>query len=169
MTLFASWSPTATFAAGSTHCARAAKLHKVNAEVTIDFNRHHHAPCASARQRPAMLFNNLQGYNKPTAAAAASWLVARQRPPHRDDARCHRRPIRAMVKLGRTILQLDRARMVKERAVRMNVITGKDVYLRCCRAAGWERLDGGRSHHLCRVVTKAPNTNVMKSAFIAAW
>ena len=52
---------------------KAGELHEVDAEVDIDFELGTIMRLAQGPGTgPAMLFNNLKGYNKPTAAAAAS-------------------------------------------------------------------------------------------------
>jgi UbiD family decarboxylase len=142
------------------------ELHEVNAEVDIDFEigtimRLAQGPGTG----PAMLFNNLKGYNKPDSRCRrifGSSLNNNRRiammlglPPETHP--------RELVKLGRTILQEAIApRIVKDGPCKENVITGKDVDLAVLPAPHWNRLDGGRYLiTYAGVVTKDPNTNVM--------
>ena len=142
------------------------ELHEVDAEVSIDFEigtimRLAQGPGTG----PAMLFNNLKGYNKPTNRCRRifgsalnnnrriAMMLGLEPDTHARD----------LVKLGRTILQDSiPPRIVKTGACKENVVTGKDVDLAELPAPHWNRLDGGRYLiTYAGVVTKDPTTNVM--------
>jgi UbiD family decarboxylase len=145
----------------------AGELHEVNAEVDIDYELGTIMRLAQGPGTgPAMLFNNLKGYNKPTSRCRrifGSALNNTRRiammlglPPETH--------ARELVKLGRSILQDNvlPPRIVKTGPCKENVVTGKDVNLDELPSPYWNRLDGGRYLiTYAGVVTKDPTTNMM--------
>ncbi len=114
---------------------------------------------------PALLFNNIKGYNTPASRCRRIFGSALNNygriammlglPPDTHP--------RDLVQIGRTILQEGiPPKIVKSGACKENVVTGKDVDLGELPTPYWNRLDGGRYLiTYAGVVTKDPTTGVM--------
>src|SRR6476646_1984218 len=144
----------------------AGELHEIDAEV--DWNIELGTIMRLAQgpgNGPAMLFNNIKDYNKPTSrcrrifgsAVNSTRRIAMMLglPPDTH--------ARELVKIGRSILQSGiPPRVVKGGSCKENVIKGRDVDLNELPTPYWNRLDGGRYLiTYAGVVTKDPDTGVM--------
>src|SRR6266481_1617498 len=114
---------------------------------------------------PAMLFNNIKDYNKPTSRCRrifGSALNNYRRIAMTLGLAPDAHP-RELVKIGRNILAgAIPPKIVGTGPVKENIIAGKDVDLYQFPAPYWNRLDGGRylmTYGCC--VTKDPDTGVM--------
>jgi UbiD family decarboxylase len=145
---------------------KAGELHEVDAEVDIDYELGTIMRLAQGPGTgPAMLFNNLKGYNTPRSRCRrifGSALNNNRRiammlglPPETH--------ARDLVKLGRTILQESvPPRVVATGPCKDNIVLGKDVNLDQLPSPYWNRLDGGRYLlTFAGIVTKHPGTGVM--------
>jgi UbiD family decarboxylase len=114
---------------------------------------------------PALLFNNIKDYNKPTSRCRriiGSLLNNNRRQAMMLGLPADAHP-RELVKIGRNILSGSiPPRIVKDGPCKEIVVTGKDVDLYEFPAPWWNRLDGGRyllTFGGC--VTKDPDSGVM--------
>src|SRR6476619_5238012 len=127
---------------------KAGELHEVDAEV--DWNIELGTIMRLAQgpgTGPAMLFNNIAGYNKPTSRCRRIFGSALNNyrrialmlglPPDTHP--------RELVKIGRTALTGSiPPKIVATGPVKENIITGADVDLYEFPTPHWNRLDGGR-------------------------
>jgi 4-hydroxy-3-polyprenylbenzoate decarboxylase len=114
---------------------------------------------------PALLFNNIKGYNTPASRCRRIFGSALNNyrriammlglPPETHP--------RELVKIGRNILQATiPPKIVKTGPCKENIVTGNDIDLDQFPSPYWNRLDGGRYIiTYAGVVTKDPDTNVM--------
>jgi 4-hydroxy-3-polyprenylbenzoate decarboxylase len=144
----------------------AGELRQVNGEVDWNIELGTIARLAQgAGTGPALMFNNIKDYNKPTSRCRrvfSNGLNNYRRlalmlgmPPDTHP--------RELAKLARTIMTGSIApRIVKDGPAKQNVITGKDIDLYELPVPYWNRLDGGRYVMTYGgVVTKDPTTDVM--------
>src|SRR3954466_5185279 len=114
---------------------------------------------------PALLFNNIKGYNAPASRCRRIFGSALNN--YRRIAMMLGLPLdthpRELVKIGRNILQATiPPKIVKTGPCKENIVTGKDIDIDQFPSPYWNRLDGGRYIiTYAGVVTKDPNTNVM--------
>jgi 4-hydroxy-3-polyprenylbenzoate decarboxylase len=144
----------------------AGELRRIDAQVDWNIELGTIARLAQgAGTGPALVFNNIKDYNKPTSRCRRIFSNALNN-YHRIAMMLGLPPDthpRELVKLGRTIMTGSLPpRIVKTGPVKENIVTGKDVDLYQLPAPYWNRLDGGR--YLMTyggVVTKDPTTDVM--------
>ncbi len=142
------------------------ELRQVNGEVDWNIELGTIARLAQgAGTGPALMFNNIKDYNKPTSRCRrvfSNGLNNYRRlalmlglPPDTHP--------RELVKLCRNVMTGSIApRIVKDGPAKQNIVTAKDVDLYELPAPYWNRLDGGR--YLMTyggVVTKDPTTDIM--------
>jgi len=114
---------------------------------------------------PALLFNNIKGYNRPDSRCRRVFgggLASHRRVAMMFGLAPDTHP-RELVKIGRTILADSiPPKIVNDGPVKQNVVTGKDIDLDQFPTPYWNRLDGGR--YLLTyggVVTKDPESGIM--------
>jgi len=144
----------------------AGELRNIDAEVDWNIELGTIARLAQgAGTGPALMFNNIKGYNSPTSRCRRVFtggLSSYRRIALMLGLPTDTHP-RELVKLGRTMMSGSIApRIVKDGPVKQNVITGKDVDVAELPVPYWNRLDGGRYILTYGgVVTKDPETGVM--------
>src|SRR6185503_14458759 len=145
---------------------KAGELHEVDAQVDPNIELGTIMRLAQGPGTgPAMLFNNLKGYNTPDSRCRRIFGSALNN--YRRIALMLGLPAdthpRELVKIGRTILQNGiPPRIVKSGLCKENIVTGRDVNLFEFPSPYWNRLDGGRYLlTYAGIVTKDPTTNVM--------
>ena len=144
----------------------AGELRNIDAEVDWNIELGTIARLAQgAGTGPALMFNNIKGYNSPTSRCRRVFtggLSSYRRIALMLGLPTDTHP-RELVKLGRTMMSGSIApRIVKNGPVKQNVITGKDVDVAELPVPYWNRLDGGRYILTYGgVVTKDPETGVM--------
>jgi UbiD family decarboxylase len=152
---------------GWLHALQAAgELRNIDAEVDWNIELGTIARLAQgAGTGPALMFNNIKGYNSPTSRCRRVFtggLSSYRRIALMLGLPTDTHP-RELVKLGRTMMSGSIApRIVKDGPVKQNVITGKDIDVAELPVPYWNRLDGGRYILTYGgVVTKDPETGVM--------
>jgi 4-hydroxy-3-polyprenylbenzoate decarboxylase len=144
----------------------AGELRNIDAEVDWNIELGTIARLAQgAGSGPALMFNNIKGYNSPTSRCRRVFtggLSSYRRMALMLGLPTDTHP-RELVKLGRTVMSGSIApRIVKDGPVKQNVITGKDIDVAELPVPYWNRLDGGRYILTYGgVVTKDPETGVM--------
>jgi UbiD family decarboxylase len=144
----------------------AGELRNIDAEVDWNIELGTIARLAQgAGTGPALMFNNIKGYNSPTSRCRRVFtggLSSYRRIALMLGLPTDTHP-RELVKLGRTMMSGSIApRIVKDGPVKQNVITGKDIDVAELPVPYWNRLDGGRYILTYGgVVTKDPETGVM--------
>jgi 4-hydroxy-3-polyprenylbenzoate decarboxylase len=144
----------------------AGELRNIDAEVDWNIELGTIARLAQgAGTGPALMFNNIKGYNSPTSRCRRVFtggLSSYRRIALMLGLPTDTHP-RELVKLGRTMMSGSIApRVVKDGPVKQNVITGKDIDVAELPVPHWNRLDGGRYILTYGgVVTKDPETGVM--------
>jgi 4-hydroxy-3-polyprenylbenzoate decarboxylase len=145
---------------------KAGELHEINAEV--DWNIELGTIMRLAQgpgTGPAMLFNNIKGYNSPKSRCKRVFggvLNNYRRVAMMLGLPADTHP-RELVKLSRTILQGSvPPRIVNTGPCKENIVTGNDINLDDFPTPYWNRIDGGRYIlSYGGVVTKDPDTGVM--------
>ena len=124
-------------------------------------------------QGPALLFNNIKGYEGPQARCRrvfGNGLSSYRRVAMMLGLPPDTHP-RELVKIGRNLVN-DRIppRIVKTGPVKENVLTGDKINLFDFPSPQWNRIDGGRYILTYGgVVTKDPVTGVMNVGLYPAW
>jgi 4-hydroxy-3-polyprenylbenzoate decarboxylase len=145
---------------------RAGEVHEIDGEVDWNIELGTIMRLAQgAGMGPALLFNNIKGYNKPDSRCRrifGNGLSSYRRlammlglPPDTHP--------RELVKIGRNLLnERISPRIVKSGPVKDHVVTGKDVDLYDFPSPHWNRVDGGRYILTYGgVVTKDPTNDIM--------